>query len=179
MEGDNKSMNSIYCKNCGSVIEDSNKGHFCCKSCKKEYKRKKVLKWGCIAASIGLSGYGIYKGGPKIYNWGKTNLGSAKKMRSQNLPVQFQNNTKPRIAVLDKRDIVASLNNRGCDVKNVRALNPILEKMGVLKKVGTDWIVTDVGMQYSIYNAHTVNEATGFRSTLVDAVQKYLNKNGK
>ena len=172
-------MNKTFCKNCGSLLEDSSKGHFCSKSCKRKYRSKKVLFWGGVTVGAGLLGYGAWKGGPKIYNWFETNLNTPKKIPSQSVPLLIQNTPKPCVSVLDKCSIVASLNNRGYDVKNVRALNPILEEMGVLKRIGKDWVVTDYGLQYSIYKGHTVNEATGFRSTLIDAVQEYLDKKGK
>lgn len=75
---------------------------------------------------------------------------------------------------LYKSEVVLQLQARGCDVKNVHALNLILEEMGILEKVGRDWLTTDAGMKYTIYTLPVYN-ADAWHPCIVDDVYDYLN----
>ena len=76
---------------------------------------------------------------------------------------------------LYKREIVEILQKKGFSVKDVHALNLILEKMGILIRSGRNWLTTKEGMKYTIYNGQ-VFDADGWHPSIVDAVCKYLKK---
>ena len=53
---------------------------------------------------------------------------------------------------LKKFEIVNELNSKfGFSIKSVRALNTILESMGILEKHSLGWHTTKKGLEYSIY----------------------------
>lgn len=73
---------------------------------------------------------------------------------------------------LYKTDVVQKLNEKGCNVKNVHALNLILEKMGLLENAGKCWITTDEGVKYTSYQSRCAADA--WHSSVIDAVYDYL-----
>ncbi len=67
---------------------------------------------------------------------------------------------------------------KGCDVKNVHALNLILEEMGILKHYGNNWLTTDEGVKYTIYR-EPVYDADAWHPSIVDDVYEYLSNKKK
>lgn len=76
---------------------------------------------------------------------------------------------------LYKSEVVKKLQEKGCDVKNVHALNLILEEMGLLIHSGKRWLTSDEGVKYTIYSGK-VFDADAWHPSIVDAVYKYLKK---
>ena len=76
---------------------------------------------------------------------------------------------------LYKSEIVALVQKKGCDIKNVHELNLILEKMGLLIRSGNHWLTTKDGVKYIIYNSQ-VFDADAWHPSVVDAICKFLNK---
>lgn len=63
----------------------------------------------------------------------------------------------------------------GCNVRSVHALNLILEEMGLQTHSGNDWLTTDAGVKYTIYRGHVFN-ADGWHKSIVSAVYDFLQK---
>ena len=76
---------------------------------------------------------------------------------------------------LYKSDVVAELQQKGFDVKDVHALNVILEEMGLVVHSGNLWITTDEGVPYTIYRSHC--NADAWHPSVVDAICDYLSYN--
>ncbi len=81
-----------------------------------------------------------------------------------------------RFRSIGKGSIVFYLREKGCDIKNVHELNLILEEMGLQDRAGSNWITTDAGMPFTIYNCRVQNPDM-WRPTVVEAVYDYLSKN--
>ena len=47
---------------------------------------------------------------------------------------------------LYKSEVVSRLQENGYNVRNVHALNLILEEMGLQDRSGSDWVTTDAGV---------------------------------
>ncbi len=74
---------------------------------------------------------------------------------------------------LYKTEVVKRLQDMGFDVKNVHALNLILEAMGLLKHFGNNWLTTDKGVKYTIFRG-PVFDAAAWHPSIVDAVADFL-----
>ena len=74
---------------------------------------------------------------------------------------------------LHKREVVSYLQEKGCNVKNVHALNVILEEMGLQVRYGNGWLTTDAGVPFTIYKGQILN-ADAWHPSIVDAVYNYL-----
>jgi len=74
---------------------------------------------------------------------------------------------------LYKSEVVARLQELGCNVKSVHALNLILEEMGLQEHSGNNWVTTDAGVKYTIYRGR-VFDADAWHPSIVDAVYNYL-----
>jgi hypothetical protein len=75
---------------------------------------------------------------------------------------------------LYKREIVKKLQDKGCDVKNVNALNKIMEKMGLLIHYGNGWATTDKGAKFSMWHKGVFN-SDAWHPDLINEIIKYLN----
>lgn len=73
---------------------------------------------------------------------------------------------------LYKSEVVAELQQRGFDVKNVHALNVILEEMGLVVHSGNLWMTTDEGVPYTIYCVRC--NADAWHPSVIDAICNYL-----
>lgn len=78
---------------------------------------------------------------------------------------------------LYKTEIVKRLQDLGCNIKNVHALNLILEEMGLLEHIGRNWLTTDAGVKFAIYRGR-VFDADAWHPELVEAVFKFLKSKG-
>ncbi len=76
---------------------------------------------------------------------------------------------------LYKCEVVGQLNEKGHNVKNVHALNLILEEMGLQERYGNHWLTTKEGAQYTIFRG-PVFDADAWHPSIVDAVSKYLQR---
>lgn len=74
---------------------------------------------------------------------------------------------------LYKFEVVDRLNKRGCNIKNVHALNLILEEMGLLRHSGNQWITTEEAVKYTIYTSQMAN-VNAWHPNIVDVVYDYL-----
>ena len=74
---------------------------------------------------------------------------------------------------LYKTEVVKRLQDLGCNIKNVHALNLILEEMGILEHVGNNWLTTKAGVKYTIYRGQ-VFDAGAWHPAIVEAVFKFL-----
>ena len=74
---------------------------------------------------------------------------------------------------LYKSEVVSRLQENGYNVRNVHALNLILEEMGLQDRSGSDWVTTDAGVPYTIYRGRVFN-ADAWHPSIVDAVMNYL-----
>jgi len=74
---------------------------------------------------------------------------------------------------LYKSEVVAKLKEMGCNVKNVHALNLLLEEMGLQKHYGNNWLTTEEGAKYTIYRG-PVYDADAWHPAIVDAVYKFI-----
>ncbi|WP_026653322.1 hypothetical protein [Butyrivibrio proteoclasticus] len=74
---------------------------------------------------------------------------------------------------LYKSEVASRLRDRGYDVKNVHALNVILEEMGIQVHSGNNWLVTEAGVKYTIYKG-PVFDADAWHPEIVDVVSDYL-----
>lgn len=74
---------------------------------------------------------------------------------------------------LYKSEVVSRLQEKGCNVKSVHALNVILEEMGLQERSGRDWVTTDAGVPFTIYRGRVFN-ADAWHPSIVDAVYDYL-----
>ena len=83
-----------------------------------------------------------------------------------------------RFGDLYKSEVVERLKEMGCNVKNVHALNLILEKMGLQEHIGKDWLPTEEGRKHTIYKSRVYN-ADGWHPSIVDAVYKFLKEERK
>ena len=72
-----------------------------------------------------------------------------------------------------KSEVVSRLQEKGCNVKSVHALNVILEGMGLQERSGRDWVTTDAGVPFTIYRGRVFN-ADAWHPSIVDAVYDYL-----
>lgn len=79
---------------------------------------------------------------------------------------------------LYKSEVVYELNERGCNIKSVRALNLIMEEMGLQEHYANGWMPTDEGMEYTPYIDKVLN-AEVWHASLVDAVYDYLDSKGE
>jgi hypothetical protein len=77
---------------------------------------------------------------------------------------------------LYKSEVVKRLQERGFNVKNVHALNLILEDMGVQIHSGNNWLTTNECVKYTIYRGR-VFDADAWHPEIVDAVAEYLECN--
>ena len=75
---------------------------------------------------------------------------------------------------LYKSEVVSQLKAMGHAVKNVHALNLILEEMGLQKHYGNNWLTTEEGAKYTIYRG-PVYDADAWHPSIVDMVSEYLN----
>lgn len=73
---------------------------------------------------------------------------------------------------LSKREVVTALQKRGYNVKNVHALNLVLEEMGLLIHNGNIWITTTEGVPYTIYKLPC--DADAWHPSVVDVICEYL-----
>ena len=76
---------------------------------------------------------------------------------------------------LFKSEIVALLQKKGCDVKNIHELNLILEKMGFLIHSGNHWLTTKDAIKHTIYNSQVI-DADAWHPSIVDIIYKFLKK---
>jgi hypothetical protein len=76
---------------------------------------------------------------------------------------------------LYKAEIVDLLRKKGCDIKNVHALNLILEKMGLLIHSGNHWLTAKDAVKYTIYSSQ-VFDADAWHPSIVDTIYKFLKK---
>ena len=74
---------------------------------------------------------------------------------------------------LYKGEVAYRLQNIGYDIKDVHALNLVMEEMGILKKDGDGWFTTDEGLEYQLGNWRE-RYAQAWHPTLVDAIAAYL-----
>ena len=75
---------------------------------------------------------------------------------------------------LKKREIVQKLQEAGCDVKSVNALNKIMEEMGLLNRCANKWVTTDYGASFSLCNKSVLNSDV-WLPELVEEIINYLN----
>ena len=61
----------------------------------------------------------------------------------------------------------------GLDIKNVNALNKIMEKMGLLIYYGNNWCTTDVGAKFSMWYKGVLN-SDAQHLEFVDEIAKFL-----
>ena len=73
---------------------------------------------------------------------------------------------------LYKYEVVKKLNEMGCNIKNVHALNLILEEMGLLENAGRCWLTTNEGVKYTIYQSRC--DANAWHPSVIDVVYDYL-----
>jgi len=76
---------------------------------------------------------------------------------------------------LYKREIVKKLQDVGCNVKSVNALNKVMEKMGLLIHYGNGWGTTDKGAVFSMCHKGVLN-SDAWHPELVDEIIKFLKK---
>ena len=74
---------------------------------------------------------------------------------------------------LYKAEVASKLRDIGHDVKDVHALNLIMEEMWLLIHSGDRWLTTDDGMQYQ-QGKWPAFDAPAWHPSLVDAVAEYL-----
>ena len=77
---------------------------------------------------------------------------------------------------LYKSEIVKKLQDMGHDVKNVNALNKIMEKMGLLNHYGNSWGTTDAGAKFSMWHKNILN-SNAWHPEIVEEIAKYLDNN--
>lgn len=63
----------------------------------------------------------------------------------------------------------------GCDVKNVNALNKIMEKMGLLVHYANGWMTTDEGAKFSMFHKGVLN-SPAWHPEIVNEIFMYLKK---
>lgn len=82
------------------------------------------------------------------------------------------------IGDLYKAEIVEKLQEMGCNVQSVRALNLILEEMGLQEHYGNHWLPTDEGVKFTVFSG-PVYDPEGWHPSLVGAVYEYLQLRNK
>ncbi len=75
---------------------------------------------------------------------------------------------------LYKGEIVMRLNEKGCNIKNVHALNLIMEDMGLQTHEGNHWMTTEEAVQYTIYKSRVL-DCDAWHPIVVDVIYDYLN----
>ena len=76
------------------------------------------------------------------------------------------------MGTLTKREIIALLSNRGCNIKDVHELNLIMEEMGLLICSDGKWSTTKDAEKYTRSNTQVVDEAV-WSPSVVDAIYKF------
>ena len=74
---------------------------------------------------------------------------------------------------LTKQEVIELLRKRGCDIKDVNALNMIMEEMGLLICLEGQWSTTEEGIKYTSCNSQVVDVAV-WSPSVVDAIYKFL-----
>ena len=74
---------------------------------------------------------------------------------------------------LYKREIVEKLQKLGYNVKSVKALNKIMEQMGLLVHYANGWGTTDKGAKFSMWHKGVFN-SDAWHPELVDEIIKFL-----
>lgn len=76
---------------------------------------------------------------------------------------------------LYKTEIVAKLNQSGCNIKNVHELNLIMEEMGLLTHSGNHWMTNKEAVKYTIYNSQVL-DADAWHPEIVEVILDYLGR---
>ena len=90
-------------------------------------------------------------------------------------------------AVKETPVVVHTLNNAGIvkllstkhnlNLKSVFRLHKIMEKMGIIEKVGNEWLLTEMGrVKYTGWKSRVFNPDL-WHSEIVDAIANYIKKN--
>ena len=75
---------------------------------------------------------------------------------------------------LYKSEVVSALRKEGFDVKDVHALNVILEKMGLVEHWGKIWMTTEKGVKHTIYKDRC--NADAWHPSVIKEIIAFLKK---